>query len=330
MIDPHTVRPPFRTLPIHADAPPRSAWGLYAPDDERGALNLLTPARVADAALLVRMGKQFRLDLPLDEPHPTFFSREPMRHEVLEILPNVLDDRLDGFFPQASTQWDALAHYAHSVHGFYNGHTAAQAKAGRLSIDTMAGQGLAGRAVLADVAGYQEQIGAPFDPDSSFVVSVDILRATLAAQGTMLRTGDLLLVRTGWLGWFLGLPAGERQRVADSSRELFTFRLPGLGPAPAMAEYLWDAGVAMLAADTPMVEVYPVVAAIDDPSAFTIDDTMHAQVMALLGIPLGEFFVLDPLAADCRTDARWEGFFTSAPLRLRGGIGSPPNVIVFK
>ena len=86
----------------------------------------------------------------------------------------------------------------------------------------------------------------------------------------------------------------------------------------------------MVAADTPMVEAYPVTAAVDDPSTFSIDDTMHARVLALLGIPLGEFFVLDELAADCRRDARWEGFFTSAPLRLRGGIGSPPNVIVFK
>jgi Putative cyclase len=324
------ARPPFHALPVKPGAPARSAWGLYGATDERGALNLLTPARVADAALLVRSGKQFRLDLPLDEPRQTFFSREPLRHAVLELMPNVLDDRLDSFFPQASTQWDALSHYAHSVHGFYNGHTMAQAKTGRLSIDAMAGQGLAGRAVLADVAGYQQRIGAPFHPDSPFVVSVDVLRATLAAQGTILRTGDLLLVRTGWLGWFLGLADPDRQRVADDSRDLFAFRLPGLGPARAMAEFLWDAGVAMVAADTPMVEVYPVVAALAEPARFSIDDTMHSQVMALLGIPLGEFFVLDALAADCRTDARWEGFFTSAPLRLRGGIGSPPNVIVFK
>lgn len=323
-------RPPYRSLPVTADAPPRSAWGLYGADDERGALNLLTPARVADAALLVRTGKQFRLDLPLDEPQPTFFSREPMRHTVLQLFDTVLDDRLDGFFPQASTQWDALSHYAHGVHGFYNGRTAADARAGQLSIDAMAGGGLAGRAVLADVAGYQASRGEPIDPSSAYVVTVECLRATLAAQGTQLRTGDLLLVRTGWLGWFLGLDLAWRQRVSDSSRTLFDLCLPGVGPAGAMAEYLWDAGVALLAADTPMVEAYPVTAAAPDPSRFSMDETLHAQVMALLGIPLGEFFVLDALAADCRRDGRWDGFFTSAPLRLRGGIGSPPNVIVFK
>ena len=52
-----------------------------------------------------------------------------------------LDDRLDGFFPQASTQWDALSHYAHSVHGFYNGHTVAQAKAEELMALNMPAHG---------------------------------------------------------------------------------------------------------------------------------------------------------------------------------------------
>lgn len=323
-------RPPYRSLPVSPTAPPHSAWGLYGPDDERGALNLLTPARVADAALLVRTGKQFRLDLPLHEPDPTFFSREPLRHEVMEMMPTVLDDRLDAFFPQASTQWDALSHFAHSVYGFYNRRTVAEARDGALSIEAMAGQGLAGRAVLADVAGYQAAQGAPIDPATPFVIGPDLLCATLSAQGTVLRPGDLLLVRTGWLGWFLGLDLVARREIADQSRTLSAFALPGLGPAGAIAELLWDAGVALVATDTPMVEVYPVVTAIDDLAGFGLDDTIHARVMALLGIPLGEFFVLDPLAADCRADGRFEGFFTSAPLRLRGGIGSPPNAIVFK
>jgi hypothetical protein len=32
------------------------AWGRWGPDDERGALNLLTPERVAAATRLVRTG----------------------------------------------------------------------------------------------------------------------------------------------------------------------------------------------------------------------------------------------------------------------------------
>ena len=322
-------RPPYRDLPVTPGAPPHSAWGLYGPEDERGALNLLTPERVAAAARLVRSGEQVRLDLPLDEPRPTFFSREPLRHEVFQLHDAVLDDRLDNFFPQASTQWDAFGHFA-AAQGFYNGRTHDDVRRGALSIDTMGGRGLAGRGVLVDVAGRRAAEGGPIDPRSSFVVTVDELRATLDAQQTALAAGDVLCVRTGWLGWFLGLDAAGRTAVADQSRSLADLRLPGLGPAAPMAEFLWDAGVAMVAADTPMVEAYPVVETVADPASFTLDLSLHARVMALLGIPLGEFFVLDELAAACRADGRWEFFFTSAPLRIRGGIGSPPNAIAFR
>ncbi len=201
---------------------------------------------------------------------------------------------------------------------------------GRLGIDRFANPGIAGRAVLVDIATWCAAQGRPIDPARTVVVTVDDLRATLAAQGTTLRAGDLLLVRTGWLGWFLGLDPAGRAAVAERSRSREDFHLPGLGPGPAIAEFLWDAGVVMVAADTPMVEPYPVIDAFADPSQFAFDETLHVRCMVLLGIPLGEFFVLDELAADCRADARWECFLTSAPLRIRGGIGSPANAIAFK
>jgi hypothetical protein len=39
---------------------------------------------------------------------------------------------------------------------------------------------------------------------------------------------------------------------------------------------------------------------------------------------------LDPLAADCRADGRYEGLFASAPLHLRNGVGSPANAYLLK
>jgi kynurenine formamidase len=323
------ARPRYRSLPVTPGAPPHSAWGLYGPDDELGALNLLTRERIAAASKLVRDGDRFRLDLPLDEPSPTFFSREPLRHEVFQLHETVLDDRLDNFFPQASTQWDAFSHFA-SPHGFYNGHREADVRAGKLSIDAAGEKGIAGRGVLVDVAGFRAAQRAPIDPDSSFVITPEMVRATLAAQGTSLECGDILLVRTGWLGWYLRLERAERVAIAERSRNLAEFRLPGLGPAAETAELLWDSGVAAVAADTPMVEAYPVVQPLGDPTSFSINDTLHSRVLALLGIPLGEFFVLDELAAACRKDGRYEFFFTSAPLRIRGGIGSPPNAIALR
>src|SRR6202011_2465091 len=89
----------------------------------------LTDARVAAAGRLIRRGVRFPLDLPLDLPAATFFEREALRHEVFPILEHVLDDRLDNFYPQASTQWDGFGHFAHSRRGFFGGRTAAEVRA---------------------------------------------------------------------------------------------------------------------------------------------------------------------------------------------------------
>jgi hypothetical protein len=314
-------RPPYRALPVAPGAPPRSAWGLYGTDDEIGALNLLTDGHVAAAATLVRTGQRFRLDLPLDEPSPPFFSRRAFRHEVFHLYDTILDDRLDGFFPQGSTQWDALAHCGHPAHGFYNGRSAEAVRGGALGIDGIARRGIATRGILADVARFRAGRGTPIDPESSYAIGAAELHDTLAAQRIGLRPGDVLCVRTGWLGWYLERPATERVHLAARSRE-HTLAVPGLAGGDDMAELLWDGGVVMLAADTPMVDAYPI--------AGGFEDTLHVAVMALLGIPLGEFFALDELAVDCARDGTYEFFFTSAPLRLRGGIGSPPNALAIK
>ena len=116
------ARPRFAELPVSTDAPAHSAWGLYGPDDDLGTLNLLTPARVVAAAGCIRTGKRFTVGLPLDLPAPPFFGREAMQHTVISLAPGMLDDKLDNYFPQGSTQWDAICHFGHAAR-FYNGRT---------------------------------------------------------------------------------------------------------------------------------------------------------------------------------------------------------------
>jgi hypothetical protein len=47
-------------------------------------------------------------------------------------------------------------------------------------------------------------------------------------------------------------------------------------------------------------------------------------------LPLGELFVLEPLALDCAADRRYEFMVVSAPLNVVGGIASPPNAVAIK
>jgi kynurenine formamidase len=299
----------------YRDLPDGCAWELQ--EARLGALELLTPERVAAAARLVRTGRRYPLDLPLDEPSPPFFSRQAFRHEVFSLAGDlVLDDKLDNFYPQASTQWDGFGHFAHPDRGFHGGTDADAARAGAIGVDAWAEQGIAGRGVLLDVTRHAE-IGA----DSSTVITADQLAATAAAQDVEMRAGDILCVRTGWVGWYRALDGAARNEIAKASRS-GQLRTPGLGPGPEIAEFLWDNGVAAIACDNPGVEPFPFSG---EPK-----DCVHARVLALLGIPLGEFFDFDPLATDCAADGVYEFLFTSAPLHLAGGIGSPPNALALK
>jgi len=159
-------------------------------------------------------------------------------------------------------------------------------------------------------------------------VTPELLDQTAADQGVEVRDGDVCCVRVGWLSWYRTLDADGRQQVSDASRSFVDLRTPGLGPGPAIAEWLWDHGVAALAVDNPGVEAFPVTAAL--PPGGGIDDSLHARVLALLGIPLGELFDFDALADDCAQTGSYEFCFTSAPLRIPGGIGSPPNALAIR
>ncbi|HYH48236.1 MAG TPA: cyclase family protein, partial [Acidimicrobiia bacterium] len=57
---------------------------------------------------------------------------------------------------------------------------------------------------------------------------------------------------------------------------------------------------------------------------------LHQSFLPLLGLPLGEYWVLDALAADCATDGRYECLVVSVPLNLRGAVGSPAQAIAVK
>ena len=56
----------------------------------------------------------------------------------------------------------------------------------------------------------------------------------------------------------------------------------------------------------------------------------HTLLLPMLGLPLGEMWNLEGLAADCAADGRYECMFTSAPLNLPHGVASPPNALAIK
>jgi len=105
--------PAYDDLPVRAGAPAGAAWGVFGEDDQVGTVNLLTPERVKQAAGFIRSGRVFALNLPINIPDPPIFTRGKHSHTIKQFNGFILDDYLDNFYPQASSQWDALCHVKH-------------------------------------------------------------------------------------------------------------------------------------------------------------------------------------------------------------------------
>ena len=321
--------PSYDELPVRAGLPPGSSWGVWGEDDRFGCLNLLTPERVRQAAGLVRRGAVFSLNLELELPDPPLFRRSRLGHTVTgEVGRTGHDDVLDGWNTQASSQWDGFRHVLHPVHGHYGG--VADEDHG---MHHWAQRGIVGRGVLADVARWRQAEGRPLrmgEPDP--IDAADVV-ATLQAQGTTVAEGDVLLLRTGWVGWYRGLDADQRRTYAEQGQPA-----PGLRPGRDVAATLWDLHVAAVAADNPALEVSPIGASVApeeraaaraDP-ALVEDVFVHTRLLPLLGLPIGELWDLEALAEDCAADGVHEFLVTSAPLNLHAGVASPPNALALK
>jgi kynurenine formamidase len=328
-VTPGPATAPGPRLPAYDELPRaarggRSGWGLFGADDCAGLLNLQTPERVAAAARLVRTGEVYSLNAAVSVPEPPLFRRGAVRHTLITNEGRAFfDDKLDNFYPQASSQWDSLAHVAYDADQFYNAASTEDITVrARNTIGHWAERGIAGRGVLLDIDALLGGAGAGFDPASPRSVTAAELDAARAATGVEWQPGDVLLLHTGFLGWHVRQPAGRREAMAERGG----LASIGLAHDEEMARYLWDAHVAAVVADNPSVEVWPS----DGTDAAFPFGFLHRVLIGQFGMALGELWWLADLAHSCRRDGRYEVFLTAAPLNVTGGVGSPANALAFK
>jgi kynurenine formamidase len=298
-----------------------------------GRLNLLTPERIRDAtAENVKIGQTISLNLPLDFPQPPIFGRKRAEHQIQSIGPGAFDDNL-AFNTQSSSQWDGFRHFADPKSGcFYNGITAQEilpedtdaegSKDGeeavpsrKLGIDAWAKKGIVGRGVLLDVAAWAEKQGRAFDPFTAHNISAVDLQACADAENITFETGDILLIRTGWTHAYRALSLPERATRATLPLDQHFYA--GLEPSDAMKDFLHDNYFAAAASDNPSLETWPV----------DFATSLHASMLPLWGMPIGELWDLDALGAICEKEGRWTFLLVSVPLAAEGGVAAPPNAV---
>jgi len=314
--EPDTVVVPFDELPRLPGSGLRHSWHVHGPGDQLGTLNRLRGDVVAAATAAVRTGERIGLSLPLGLPDPSFFGRQSPRHTLFPMGPGggAWDDRLDGFYLQASSQWDGLRHIRAGEEGFYGGWQGSpDADPGPLGIQHWARPGIVGRGVLIDLAGADG-----YDPFTHVVFGVADIEAALRAQGTSLRFGDILCVRTGWTEKYQTLDTQARADLSARLADPFSYTCAGLAGSEEMSRFLWDTGVAAVTSDNPAVEAVPM-----DPGM----GSLHLRLIPCLGFAIGELFDFAALAAACHRERRYEFLFVSVPLNLTGGIGSPANAV---
>lgn len=311
--------PTFEELPIRKDLPADCSWGVFGEDDALGCLNFLTPAGIVDAARLVQSGKVFRLDARVGFAKPPLFGRAAAEHRVVDLGPMAHDDFVH-LNTQEGSQWDGLGHVGHIRHQrFYSNVTDEEVKNGNAKIgihhwnDKFVGRGL-----MLDAYGYRNAIGRPVNALDRDVYSLDDLKGALKHQGSELKPGTILLVRTGWMESYEKASDDERRALAPMDK----MRSTGIEATREMVAWLWNNRVAAIGTDCPGVEAVPF--------DFTDEGALHYRTLPLIGLPLGELFVLAPLAEDCARDRRYEFLLVSAPLNVEGGIASPPNAVAIK
>lgn len=285
---------------------PHEAWGRWSEADEVGALNLVTASDVLAAAALVKQGWVVSLAQPLSKNTPVPSHRTGMLHFMdRDGGDYAAGARRPGGFQFAEdtvvmpvhigTHIDALCH-AWCDDLLYNGHPASEISSTRgakkCGVDKL--PPIVTRGVLLDVAKAH---------DGPLATGYSIGRAELVATAERakieLRSGDAVLIRTGWLESQAGLPP----RSVDFNTE------PGIDVEAAL--WLAETGVALVGADNFAIEAMP----FPEGTVFPV----HQRLIRDYGIPLLEGLALAEFAA---RDVS-EFMFVAAALPIVGGTGSP-------
>jgi kynurenine formamidase len=274
--------------------------GKWGPDDEKGTLNYITPAKRVAAAALVKTGDVVSVGRDLST-RQTKTDARPMTHILLySDGPSAGDFYTFAPHGMRMTHMDSLAHF--SWHDqFYNGRkrsqtlTPAGARWGSIFAQK---DGVFTRGVLLDVAAAR---GIKWYESHEYVTVADF-EAAEKRQGVKVGSGDAVFVRTGM----------ERMEAEMGEQDTY----PRAGLHAECAEWMHTRQASLYGGDCIEKLPYP-------SESFT--SAIHMIVLASMGLPILDWPALTELAAKCEQLKRWDYLLTTAPLRIPNGTSSPIN-----
>lgn len=293
----------------------RDIPGASYSDDELGAIHRKGSKELLEALTLVEKGEIYDLDsgrwpgMPVFPAHPPFIMTS---YRTPRGLRNQKD--LDGWRGQntvnmalnteiiigtvhTGTHIDALGHITcgpdNHWHGGYQENDYL-GDFGPLNAEASSIPPFICRGVLIDIPAYK---GVNI-LEREYLITVKDIEGALEAQGTEIRAGDVVLIRTGYMqAW--GVDEEQAERHSGS----------GIGHEAAV--YLADKGVVLVGGDNETVEVNPSV----DPEN---PHPVHIELLVERGIHIVEMVHVEDLSRD----KVFEFLFVCLPTRIKGATGS--------
>lgn len=286
-----------------------SPWGA---GDEIGASQRITPAKVLEAAKLIKTGKIYRLGMNIEADIPLFGQRHlsltipggPTGGPFGDHKLMYNDEMFSGEIGQVGSQFDGLGHIAayvgHEIR-YYNGFTQEQVGGAyglkKLGVHNV--KPFFTRGILLDILSLKGGERLPI----GYVITVEDMQQALSKQNLKEpAAGDVVLFRTGHIKLW--------------KQDNVEFNKGHAGPGETAARWLVERKVACVGADTWAVEAVPGESA-QRPFA------CHVILVAMNGIHIIENQYLEELAQDKVYEFAW----SFNPLPLVGATGSPGNAV---
>lgn len=309
-----------------------SEWGA---DDKAGAVNRTTPAIVMKAVGLVKQGKVATLGKVYAGDAPAFGSRGfrltipglptggPFGKQ--QLIYN--DEYVATELGQIGTQFDGPAHIGvltSKGHYFYNGRFLEDPDVtaygtGPLGVEHVGDKGFVCRGVLLDAValrGGQLPVPAAADPADPGIITADDVQTMIKNQGIAdIGEGDCVFLYTGH-GNIWHPSDWDKFDAADKTARVAKFNSGEPGFGISACEYMAERKIILTGADTWAVEAVPG----ENPNQ---PFECHIKLQTKRGIWNIENLDLTQLVED----KAYEFLFTWAPLKIKGGTGSPGNPI---
>lgn len=253
---------------------------------------------VQNGVVIHDLGRPYFQGMPQSPNHPAYWRTLPRRHgDMVRADGGSAANDMIVLGTHVGTHIDALAHVSHEGK-LHNGTDAYEAGCGGgyelHGVHTVAP--MVTRGVLLDVprAHGKEVL------DAAHQITVDELEKTMQTQSTEIRSGDVVLIRSGW-----GRKFAEGAAFVGGGSGV-----PGISETGAY--WLADRGVIAAGADTIAFEWLPA-------GAGHASLPAHRVLLVEKGI-----YILETLDLEGVSDAKVHEFtFVMSPLNLTGATGSP-------